>query len=731
MREKGKTFPVSAFTLDETLKYFQELDSELEQSTIDEIYKITRGIPGRLAIVRRILGSSEPQVLLDEMPVKLSDLFEIEWRAVTQENENQVKILAIMAHDAKIHRTSELGELVGIAAEEVKLLLEPLGFIELDSETNEVGFVSESFRRFAEEQLRSYRGQVMDWIIDDLFKFRESENSMIYLPRYLSQEGRYDDLLEYLTPETFEKLVEHTQSLAPISSQAELGVKAARSLGRVGDLIRFSLQKSVIEDLNATEVLRSEVEACMALGKEVAALALAENAALAEDRLHLMSIIARIKKEKGEPQDFALLDRIRQLHEQVDTTMLGDRAVEIASDLIHSFPDLAIKMVENATRSSKKANSPDQAFASLFLSASDADLEEDQLAPTVDHLLQRIKDPKTRKLSAAASIYVRDYSAQRIISEVSKWESPTDQLYFLQQWTLKNREREDAADVVDFALRIALRSIEPTLTARDLRELATPLLFIQDTTKAKQLVGAFDSQMGAVQHLSTSVDYIRLHLILANAEARYDVESSGNRIIQIYLYNIGGITDLVLKAECLARLMASLKETDPKMLLEEKFGLHVSIKEDLRRCIDQLLAASAEHYRSTRGVIRALAKQYPELAREIAISLNTENRRDLALSDLLRSYCQIKPQIIDFAFVFQTLQAIVSKTKKDQILLSIMQRLEDSLSPLSLTQALPLFAQLKDIDDANDRCQALCLGFLVLRREETCIARNEMRQNAI
>ena len=77
------------------------------------------------------------------------------------------------------------------------------------------------------------------------------------------------------------------------------------------------------------------------------------------------------------------------------------------------------------------------------------------------------------------------------------------------------REREDALDVVEYALRLAIRTTEYAPNARVLRELATPLAYASEGQRLRKLVGSFDSQKDAIEQLGPTEDYVRLQLLLA------------------------------------------------------------------------------------------------------------------------------------------------------------------------------------------------------------------------
>src|SRR5712691_7839648 len=64
-----------------------------------------------------------------------------------------------------------------------------------------------------------------------------------------------------------------------------------------------------------------------------------------------------------------LLQQIRTLYDQIDPVPLEERAIDIASDLFSSCPDLAINLVERATWTEEGENALDSAYARLSIAA--------------------------------------------------------------------------------------------------------------------------------------------------------------------------------------------------------------------------------------------------------------------------------------------------------------------------------------------------------------------------
>ena len=715
-----KPFLMSGLILDETAKYLGDLN--IDQRSLEEIHQISGGIPGHLASVRRIL-QSDIDVRLEEIPDKLPDLvklFEIEWRKIKSDDKRQMKLLAILAHDRKRHRIDDLARMLGVETAVIQELLQDWRFVNVDPQSCEVSLVSEAFRRFVANQLQHLRKEVNDLLISDLSGAPDSETSLSYLPVYLQQAGRLEDLLDYLSPDHFAKMLELSQSLSPVREKASMGVNTALELRRDGDLMRFSLQRSAMTELDGAEIWRSEIEARMALNDYDSALALAQSTILREDRLHLLAVIARIKREQGLSPEPELMEQIRQLCDQIDLAALGERSVEIASDLIHSNFDLAIGLVEKAAGAGiDDENALDWAFAKLSIATLVARREQPQPTDTIERIRARIKDPKVRRFFATASLLVGKYSAAEAIAQAEKLESASDRLLLLRQWAMDNREQDDAAEVVEFALKLAIKTTEYAPNARALREIATPLPFIQDERKARKLVGSFDSQKGTVEPLGPTEDNIRLQLLLAQAENKYDLEAARNRLIDVYL-SISDLDDLAIKTACMARLVASLADMDPQMTLESEHQLHTLAEEDLKFSVEQLLDGTAKHYHATRGIIRALAKVRPGMALELATALNTEARRDLALLELVESAIQIPVAKLDLSFMGEVIDQFADSDLRDEALLKVIERLAMETEHLasSVAGALPFVNRIRDIQDVSERCRACCLAYNLLVKHD-------------
>jgi len=712
-----KSYPLSGFTPGQVSQYFE--DVEIDQKSLKIISDTCRSIPGRLETVRRILRTGiSIENLLQEWPDK--QLFEIEWDRVQSENTKQLTLLAILAHDRKRHYTDVLASIMDLEPETIHELVQDLGFLSI-TQKGEISFVSEAFREFAAKELRHLREKANNLLVDHLLRDPSSDMAILHLPGYLKQAGRLEDILKYLSIDNFHKLLKSSRSLGPVKKQVQLGLDTAGELKRDGDLVRFGLEKSVMTEAGRTNVWHSEIEARMALDDFDSAITLAQSSVLNEERLHLLAIIAKAQCKKGLLPSPELKEQIQQLYTQIDNANLDDEAaIQIAEDLIYVEPELAIEMVEKATNTDVDSNALDWAFAKLAITASKSSTEQYQTNDTAESIRSRIQDPDLRSFSAAVSLLVGEYPATEVVAWVNKnLDGKDKRLFLLRRWAMENREREDAVVVVRVALNLAIQSTPHSPNAGIFRGIAAPLPFVADPAVAKDLVSDFDAQKGTVERYGPTEDYVRLQLLLARTESRYDFDAASNRLVDIYEY-VTRLDNPATKTGCIARMVAGLSEMDPSLKLEEEANTHTLIQKRLVTNTKQLLEATAEHYYVTRTVIKALAKVKPQTALNLALQLNTESRRDLALLELVRSACQAHVDKLDMVSVGEAISAFADIDLRDEALLEVLKRLASiSDKHTSLTKsALPLVNSIEGIRDSSEQCKACCLAYSFLMSQD-------------
>jgi len=618
--------------------------------------------------------------------------------------------LATLCFDSRRHNLQTLSVFCGVEPQKLKEFLNQCTFIQKGSAAEkEIAYVS-YFKRFATKKLHAKRKEVMQKAIAQLTGEPDSKDAITHLPLYLNESEQYEQLLDYLSPEHIGKVIDYSESWLPLQQKAEMGIATASKLNRDGDLLRFGLQRSTVRSLESSERRRSEIEAYLALGELKAADAVAQAAIAKEDRLHILAIIASAKRKKGLPIEPEVKEQIRQLYSEIEKKGLGERAVEIAVDLIYCEPELAIDLVQASQEGMVSQENIDFAFASLSVRALLDQAQEPNPEDACAKMRTQVKSPEIQKFVEKLALVWGSYTAAQVIALLGKWENPMDRIFVMRVWAADNRRKGDAHQMVSHALDMIIQTTEFAPNAKVYRELAMPMPYIQSFETAKALVARFDGIKASVELVGPTEEYVWLQLLLAATEAKYDENAAINRFTDIYL-STSYLKDLATKTACTARLVSILQRTDPARKFDAKGDLHTTAGNELEQCLLQLLTETADHYRAVEHAIHALTGNNPERALALANALNTEPRRDLARIKVLESVGTRDVTKIQAAFVERVLASIHYEGNRTRGLLALLRGVKRQEKVAGhLVNSLMRWAQHNlSIASPQDKCRMLLL----------------------
>jgi hypothetical protein len=702
----AKLLTLFPFSLEETQSFLS--DAKISTEQVKELHRLFRGHPGQLVSARRILlKGTDAEDIIQNLSEKLSQLFDMEWQAsLVSENEAEL-LLALLSFDRRPHDIESVSRVLGIERSKSESLVKRFSFLEIDRQNNALEFVSDAFRSYVISKLIHRRSDVYDLIIKDLIVSDSRSETIRILPDYLKEAGRYDELIEYLSPELLAELVSESQSLLPVRRKAELGIEAAIAQQRDSDLLRFGLGESSLREMANNITWISEVQAYAEAGDFHRAMALAQSAPTKEECLRLLAAVARIQKEKGMSADLDIEEQVKALAQQIDIEGLGETAIDIASDIICVFPETAIDIVEKASSRQSEVESLDWAFARMSMEASatrDARITD---TDSIQMLRSRIRDPYVRQFSTSAHLLLGDCTAAEVISEISSIEKTADKLMLARIWLQENRKKTDAEELLSHAISLLIKTTDYSPNAAVYRDLAFPLPFIASEKNRKAMILTFENQARTVEPLGPTEDYVELMLLLAEAENEIDKDLARNRLIETYLY-ISQLTDLSTKAACVAKYLAYITSMDPEHEYEDVDQLHSLAAEDLKKFVENLLKQTADHYAVCRGIIKALAPDLPFHALEIALQLNTERRRDKAFGLLVRRMIAEKAEKMNFDVMWQAVDSIKDPDYRDHTVFSALSKLYNlDLSASKFVPIINKFAEYVDkIRDPEERSYA-------------------------
>lgn len=713
-----KPFRLPGFTFDETSQFLSGLVEDSE--AIGTIHRISKHVPGNLASVRRLLQQgTDIENLLNELPEQLPDLFEMEWRTVGKDDTLLRQALSILTIDHRCHSLTTLSQLCKTDLDTLSEKFSHCGFLEVSKEDQRVEFVCDTFKRFAIKHLAALRSSTLEMIISDLLINPNSVDTLTHLPDFLNKAGRYSEILAYLTPEHIGRLIDCGDSWVPLHQKVDLGVDTALHMERDSDLLKFGLQRAMITRMESAESWRSEIEAYIALGDFMTPFALAQRMVTKEDRLQVLAVIARANKTRSLPIEVEVSDQIRQLYRSLDHSCLGERGIEIASDLLYTHPELAVELVQKCTGKGCAENRLDLALAKLSVKALTG--EKDGLETTRQALRDKVKDPKIQNFIDRMALFFGEFSADRVIVEVEKWEKASDQIFALRAWAMTNAKREDAASVIEFGLATILKTTTFTASANVYLDLSSPLIYIPDIERVKNIISRLDGLRGPIESVGPTVEYVKLQSKIAESESRYCMNSSFNRLQDLFFYT-EILTETSTKLSSLAVIASTLRKIDKNRKFDDIGPIHELVLEELKVVVDDILTKTASHYDAVYPAIGALAQIDTKIALEVVLKLNTAERREMGLVKLVEAIASEPLSDSSFSAIeeaYGKLQFVTMKAKAIRSALQGLLEKKEKLEPF-INNIIALHVWAKAIPDAGDKCRALCTIIEILLHHNKC-----------
>ncbi len=709
-----KSFPLPEFSVDETRTLFASY--ALTPETASELNGICRGLPGRLSEVLRGLESNVISLdFIQDPATRWPEFFEIDWRQVNPQDNTLNRILALVSQDLRPHTVKDVAATFDIDESEVVNRLSTVNFVSIEPQTAQVRFANTALQKFVANRLQDRKLQVQKLLIKRLMRAPDETEAIVALPEYLEEAAEYSDLLNLLTPDHILQILQRSQTLSRLDSTVKRGRRSATKLGRDADVLRFGLQESIIAELASANVWESEVAALAALHRDPEALALANNAVLREDRLLMLATLTHHVWVRGDDVPSEVLEQIRLLVDNLDFLSLGRRAEEVAAKLTCVDPELAGLVLKKARWADDE--SLDRTFARLTVSALRDLKDHRRRDKAIESAAKSREDPRARGLLEGARVLAGRLTPGDVCDRSVHIQDPEARVSVLRYWCLLNGSTPGADLVAAHALRLSLATPTITLDADLLADIASALPGAVEIERRKSLIAELDGLRGTAERLGPSVDYVKLQLTIALAEADFDGQAAEGRLIELLDY-VARIGDLPAKGEAYARFLSAIKLLSSRLKLASGEMLEGQCASELESVVLLLSASTADQHFAMGGIIEGLALGDLDKALDYVKVLNTEARRDAVLVDALGPLLDRPITDIDPSALLFVVGKITAKDKRDDALGLILQRFANETSlPHSAVRALAKpMSMLPEISDSMEACRALVSALSILEK---------------
>lgn len=589
------------------------------------------GVPAKLASIVRLNALGK----LDQLNIKSSieEFYEQEFRALLEkgacESSEMELALSFVTFSKRPLGRAELVHLSKVSDACMVAIEESKGFVEVEPTTGLISVSSNTHREYLSARLAARKADVIRRFVDQLAEEPASADSIQLLPTYYSELGEFAQTAGLLTVENLDAFLGVTHSITALKQRNALGFAAATKAKQEVEAFRFALQGSVIRAFEDGPENESLLAALAATGRLDEALQVAEGEATNEGKLLLLARYASLLDSKGLKADQTILNQIESLIKGLDLASDRDRAVSIAEYLIGPFPDLAFRIIEEASNGNTAVK--DAAYSHFAINQTN--LTKDK--PRVDRFkeyVSKISDSTTLAFLKAAESVLATKSASDLLESTTGMDG-RQRAFFLRQWLSAHFKEEAAIHVAKVALDEAASDVQYAPSASDLRAICIPLIFSENRVEAAELLQRIEIQRTSLIERSPTVDRIRLDLAVARAKVALEQARADGALEEIYL-NVSYIPDDGIRLECLCWLQSQLRRfTSLSTTVAD--SLRQLTESGIQQAIEACLRTTAEHIDVFRGAVAALVEFNPRVAFDIIANINTAERRDTAHSILI------------------------------------------------------------------------------------------------
>nr|WP_138858545.1 hypothetical protein [Exiguobacterium mexicanum] len=631
---KFKEVSLPGMTVDETTLMFQGTSMSVEN--LEDVRKMTKGKPGLLRNFKRLLESGAEIDFLLTDPNTLPDFFNLEWEEI-KEDFLLIRILSILTFDKRQHTITSVSKFIGEEYSKVEncilesnLVLTISGNLEL---------YSRQFRMFLETKLEHLKSKVINESIESILQHEAYDIQIKLLPEYYLEANKHKDFLSLLDTEEHYSIIEKTQSMSQLSKLTELGYVTSKQIGEDIKSFRFSIQNSIILQNYQSKVWNSEIRTLIALNDFNKAINIANRNGLIEDRLHMLSIIAKEMSEKDLLVDGEIKNQIESLYQQLDVVNIEEKAIEIASQLIYTDVELAIELIEKSVGIKKGENAFDYAVAKVSLAA----MDEENLIDNNDFekIKEKVKNPSIKNFFEEFYLFVKNQSSLEILSAIDKFESQTDRITILANWCVMNKLVNEGYEIVRKTFEIINLTSNYSPNAGVYHKLSNQLNYIKSIENFEELYDLFESQELNIEKSGPRIEYIKMKINIIKGLNNINSIKLYEEIEKLYLY-ISELDELTLKSEGLSLMYSMLENLSLIEEIEQCLIIKELIKVELEECIAIIIRESANHFEELKIIINSLAPIDPKYVLDIIGNINTSLNREKSYYEFLISITELE-----------------------------------------------------------------------------------------
>jgi len=711
-REESKSVILSGFSDDEAIKYLKLEDTP--ENFIGELFKITKGYPGRLKTLKRIINTEGYSFAQISKHTTYNNWLELDCESVDLTIPEINVIMSLLCLSAYSYSIEDISKITSLPNDKVKNIVNEITILEVSDRF--VYIVSSAHKKYMANIVRGNKPKV-DELLIVFYANSDSINSLLELPKLYSDKGEWPKVIELLNDQYASKVLEKTGSILVVNQTLSLGLQAAEKINKSSDILRYSLQGSIVNELENYLFWESEIEARLSIEDFIGAITLAESAILLVDRLRLLALIARRQKQLTDKVDEVLANLIQELYNQIDLSSVGNKIYDIVTYLIYAIPTLAIEIIEKSSGKVSDKNINSWVMSKLSIAAIDSNNGNDGSVNNQKlKAIESLNPTAFKQVHQAFSFLVGNYNSEKVLIEVNKLSDHEERLKLLRLWITNNKsEIEKIELVINAALDELIASTsETSITIELLNELSTQLSLIRDHQARLNLYKRFKRIENDLSDLGKARDKFTYQLNMFQTEFKIFGDTAIFSLNKI-LNEIDSTADILIQLESFAEAFNKLTIMDIRQLKPKIDFIYAKIIS----LSDSLFATTASQYKISEIFLATIAVRNPRLSLLIINRINNMVYRDEGRMLALNAYLENEVKYLSTDIFHEFEKSFESIHAKGKFYLFVLEKYADAptLSYSLILKLMFYYEKINSLPSAKDRITGFTFFYKIIIKD--------------
>ncbi|AVI66714.1 hypothetical protein CKQ84_12925 [Shewanella sp. WE21] len=594
---------------------------------VESIISVYEPLPEKISSIRRIINKGHSvNDLLNGYGEYNNSILDAEWRLNENRISENLTLISLLVFCPFSATLDELHSVLSLDCISINSLLSDFSFLKVNDSV--VTFANVGFKRYLTEKLLKDKNIIKLELGLLVARRSRTADNILTIVEYKFTESDYEGVISELADGALVEVYKEKKNLYTLSKILNLAAKSTNDRKYIAEKIKFSHLLSLINGVSEITVLKSEIELYISDEDFVSAMSLADEAVLDEEKIQLLAMIASAQKKSNLIVDPSLLSKVEYLYSNLDLEHMDIKtSIDISVAIFSIFPKLSFEIISFVDKKGAYGeNKSDYAYARFYFEAvlknneelQGFDLDEMDIDEQFKSSIKSIQDLKG------------DLSVDKFFVEIKSLSlSNGDKISLMIETVKVFPQHKEIVSIVMDCLNLILETPEYSSNSTTYKVLSSCLHLHKENFMASDVCNKILQQTPRLKDIGPTVDYVKMMINIASFE--FITKRDDTKYKSIFNYVKNNVSDYVLNLKCVMAIQSAWNFFDYKRY----WGELIKHKNVL---FDKILFESAQHYNSLKDSIEEEAKINIKSAISICNKLNTQDRRDKAISKAVISH---------------------------------------------------------------------------------------------